>query len=107
MSALQQGLSALFPNGDVTKAPARVSGARSTVALHELELGTRAIVGAPTSMDPTVVRLLEMGLTPGAEVVLTRRAPGRDPLEIKLRGTRLCLRRADASRFPVTVVGRD
>jgi ferrous iron transport protein A len=103
MSALQQGLPALFPNRVASKAPVE-SRAVAPAGLHEMEIGTRAIVGAPTSFDATTLRLLEMGLTPGAEVVLTRRAPSRDPVEIRLRGTRLCLRLADAARFPVTVI---
>jgi Fe2+ transport system protein FeoA len=45
-----------------------------------------------------------MGLTPGTEVVITRRALGADPIEVQLRGTRICLRRADAARFPVRLV---
>src|SRR5437870_2780648 len=46
-----------------------VAGRRSP-ALHELEVGMRAIVGGPTSYDGTVIRLLEMGLTPGAEAAV-------------------------------------
>lgn len=70
--------------------------------LDTLPVGARAVLGPPAEVDATVVRLLEMGLTAGAEVALTRRAPGGDPLEIEIRGTRLCLRRADAARFPTT-----
>jgi Fe2+ transport system protein FeoA len=67
-------------------------------------VGERAIIGSPLSMNGTVVRLLEMGLTPGTEVELTRTGLGHDPIEIKVRGTRVCLRKADADRFPVTLL---
>jgi Fe2+ transport system protein FeoA len=70
--------------------------------LAALPVGARAVLGeAAASPDPTVLRLLEMGMTPGTEVVVVRRAPLGDPIEIALRGTRLCLRHADAARFLV------
>lgn len=75
---------------------------RST--LDRLHIGATAIVAAPTRINPTILRLLEMGLTAGARVTLTRRAPMADPIELEVRGTRLCVRRADAACFPVQPV---
>jgi len=72
--------------------------------LHELPIGARAVLGPPDSMTPTVFRLLEMGFTPGAVISIVRRAPGGDPIEVRVRGTRLCVRRADLARFSVTSV---
>ena len=74
------------------------------MTLDSLQVGARARLGPPSALSPTVVRLLEMGMTAGAEVALTRRAPAGDPLELEVRGTRLCLRRADAAHFPVELV---
>jgi Fe2+ transport system protein FeoA len=42
-------------------------------------------------------RLLEMGLTTGAEFEVVRFAPLGDPIEIKVRGYYLSLRRAEAA----------
>jgi ferrous iron transport protein A len=42
------------------------------------------------------VRLLEMGFVPGAQVALVKRAPLGDPLELRLRGYHVSLRRAEA-----------
>jgi len=42
-------------------------------------------------------RLLEMGLTLGTEFEVIRFAPMGDPLEIKVRGYRLSLRKREAS----------
>ncbi len=53
------------------------------------------------ALDATAVRLMEMGLVPGAVVTVVRAAPFGDPLEIAVCGTRLCLRRHDAQRFVV------
>lgn len=48
---------------------------------------------------PEVRRLQELGLTPGTVVRVVRVAPLGDPIEIALRGYRLCLRRAEAGSF--------
>lgn len=46
-------------------------------------------------------RLLEMGLTPGTPVQVVRYAPLGDPVEIKLRGSHLSLRRHEAEQIHV------
>jgi len=42
-------------------------------------------------------KLLAMGLTPGTEFTVTRFAPMGDPVEIKLRGFSLSLRKNEAA----------
>lgn len=49
------------------------------------------------------LRLMEMGLLPGTTVRVVRRAPLGDPLELRLRGFSLSLRRADANAVRVDV----
>lgn len=46
-------------------------------------------------------RLLDMGITPGADIVMRKTAPLGDPMEITLRGYELTLRKAEAA-FVVT-----
>ncbi len=41
-------------------------------------------------------RLFDMGITPGAEILLRKRAPLDDPLEITVRGYELTLRKTEA-----------
>lgn len=41
-------------------------------------------------------RLFDMGITPGAEVYLRKKAPLGDPLEITIRGYELTLRKGEA-----------
>ena len=48
--------------------------------------------------------LMEMGLTPGADVSVARVAPLGDPIDVLVRGYHLSLRRSEASL--VTVVPR-
>jgi len=46
-------------------------------------------------------RLFDMGLTPGAEIYLRKKAPLGDPLEITLRGYELSLRKDEAVHVEV------
>ncbi len=71
--------------------------------LHEVKPGHRATVVSWTSTPP--VRLLEMGLLPGTEVEMVRLAPLGDPLEIRVRGYLLSLRREEASAIEVELTG--
>lgn len=49
-------------------------------------------------------RLLEMGLLPGTDVRVVRRAPMGDPIELRLRGYSLSIRQADATGIEVEAV---
>ena len=42
-------------------------------------------------------RLFDMGVTPGASIVLRKKAALGDPIEIKIRGYELSLRKSEAS----------
>lgn len=50
-------------------------------------------------------KLLSMGLTPGIEFSVVRRAPMGDPIEIRVRGFSLTLRRAEAQALLVEACG--
>jgi Fe2+ transport system protein FeoA len=41
-------------------------------------------------------RLFDMGVTPGAEIVMIKTAPLGDPIEINIRGYELSLRKSEA-----------
>lgn len=47
-------------------------------------------------------RLLDMGILPGTAVEITGTAPLGDPVELRLRGYTLTLRRADGAQVEVT-----
>lgn len=47
------------------------------------------------------LRLREMGLLPGTQVSLVRKAPMGDPIEIKVRGYNLSLRGTEAASIKV------
>ena len=68
----------------------------ATVTLADLPQGGRGRIEGLAGDGVVAQRLLEMGLTPGADVTLVRFAPMGDPIEVKVRGYALSLRRADA-----------
>lgn len=78
-----------------------INSERVPTWLDQLAVGSVAWLGTPAHTTPTILRLMEMGLTDGAEVRMTRVAPFGDPLEVEIRGTRLCLRAVDARAFPL------
>lgn len=49
-------------------------------------------------------RLFDMGVTPGAEVTLRKKAPLGDPLEVTVRGYELTLRRDEAVCVEVELI---
>lgn len=69
--------------------------------LAGLPVGGRATVLRIDGVDEVSLRLLEMGLTPGAEVAVVGVAPLGDPLELELRGYRLSVRRSEAAKVLV------
>ena len=70
--------------------------------LDELEIGKDAVIESVDSDDSSLRQhIFDMGLTPGTEVTMMKYAPMGDPLEIRLRGYELTLRKADAARIAV------
>ena len=48
-------------------------------------------------------RLFDMGVTPGAELTMRKKAPLGDPIEITVRGYELTLRKAEAEFVEVEI----
>ncbi len=69
--------------------------------LSETSRGERVRVVQIVGDDSLSMRLMEMGLTPGVDVVLLGAAPLGDPLEFEVRNYRLSLRRVEADRVVV------
>ena len=69
--------------------------------LSQLEIGERATVIAVNGEGAVRRRLFDMGITPGAEVYLRKKAPLGDPIEIALRGYELTLRKSEAAQVEV------
>lgn len=52
-------------------------------------------------------RLFDMGVTPGAEVTLRKKAPLGDPLEVTIRGYELTLRKSEAMYVTMETLQED
>jgi len=64
--------------------------------LSALAVGMPAVVAEINLPDAARARLMEMGLLTGTPIVLLRFAPLGDPIEIKVRGYNLSLRKHEA-----------
>ncbi|WP_116135091.1 FeoA family protein [Tropicimonas sp. IMCC34043] len=73
-----------------------------TLKLKDLAVGDRAAVtGYGKGGQAYRQKLLSMGLTPGIEIRVTRVAPLGDPVEIRVRGYALSLRRDEADTLEI------
>lgn len=71
-------------------------------SLRDLAAGDRGrVTGFAEGSKGYRRRLLAMGLTPGVEFEVTRYAPMGDPVEIRVRGFSLSLRKAEALALQV------
>jgi Fe2+ transport system protein FeoA len=66
--------------------------------LSHFDIGEKGVVIAVNGEGAIRRRLFDMGITPGAEIYLRKKAPLGDPLEICLRGYELTLRKAEAAQ---------
>ena len=73
----------------------------NTVSLSKMGIGQAGTVASLTGIDAVYHRLLEMGITPGAAIEVVRFAPMGDPMDIKVRGYHLSLRRQEAEIIQV------
>ena len=72
-------------------------------SLKDLPPGGRGrIVGIDGDVE-MVQRLLEMGLTPGTELEVVRLAPLGDPIEVRVRGYLLSIRKENAGLIQLRV----
>lgn len=73
------------------------------ITLDKLRTGRDAIIRAIECENKALRKhILDMGLTPGVEVTLVKTAPMGDPLELKVRGYALTLRKADAAKIKIS-----
>ena len=69
--------------------------------LTNLPIGTKATVVAVNGNSAITRRLMEMGIVPGVSVRVVKSAPFGDPLEIRVRGYNLAMRKSEADSIEV------
>ena len=75
------------------------------MTLVKLPLGQEAVITAVGGEGALRCRLLDMGLIPKTRVRVEKVAPLGDPLELRVRGYSLSLRKEDAGKIEVEVAG--
>lgn len=78
----------------------KTDGERTT--LTNLPIGRDARVTAVAGSGRVTRRLLEMGVIPGVAVQVVKMAPFGDPIEIRVRGYSLAMRRSEADAIEVS-----
>ncbi len=77
------------------------------VPMGELPVGSQARVVEIAGGGKHQRRMLDMGFVPGAEVTVVRKAPLLDPIEYRIKGTAVALRRLDADTILVEELGNE
>ncbi len=72
--------------------------------LSEFSIGEKGIVKRIEGETRIRRRLLDMGVTPGAEIFLRKKAPFGDPIEITIRGYELTIRNTEAECVEMEVI---
>jgi Fur family ferric uptake transcriptional regulator len=79
-------------------------GRRGTRRLNELQTGERAIIERVQGRGRFRHRLMEMGFVPGAEILVQKYAPLKDPIEYVLKGYHVSLRHEEAEKVLVRTI---
>ena len=88
---------------EVTPAHPRENSSQTTRRLSDLKPRDKAIIARVKGDGAVRRRMMDMGLTTGAEILVVRVAPLGDPIEFIVRGYSLSLRKSEAANVDVRV----
>ena len=71
------------------------------MTLREVKTGETVKVKKLNGEGPVKRRIMDMGITKGVEVFVRKVAPLGDPIEVKVRGYELSIRKADAEMIEI------
>jgi ferrous iron transport protein A len=74
--------------------------------LDQINSGKRAKIIQIKGKGSARRRILDMGMIPGAELEVIKRAPLGDPIEFKIKGYNLTLRKNEAENIIVQPLGK-
>ncbi len=77
--------------------------AMGVLSLDKLPFGVDARVVSVSGASAVARRLMEMGVVPGVPLRVIKAAPLGDPIEIRVRGYNLALRRAEAQSITIVI----
>ena len=74
--------------------------------LKDMAIGSKGRVKSMNTSTPEYRRrLLMLGVTPGSEVEIVRVAPLGDPIEIRIRGCHITVRKDEAEILDIEPIG--
>ncbi|MEA3328579.1 MAG: FeoA family protein [Candidatus Omnitrophota bacterium] len=73
--------------------------------LKELKSGEKGKITKVSGEGLIRRRILDMGVIPGSEIEMQRAAPLGDPIEVKIKGYHLSLRKNEAANIYVEIAG--
>lgn len=88
---------------EIRKTTQKGGKAKMTVALNELKPGQKGRIVKVRGRGETHKRIVDMGVTPGTLVEVVRVAPLGDPIDVKVKGYHLSLRKEEAAGIAVEV----
>ena len=71
------------------------------MTLDQLPIGKEAVITSVGGEGALRLRLLDMGLIPKTRVCVRKTAPMGDPMEIRLRGYELTIRKEEAEKIEI------
>ncbi|MCI9426469.1 MAG: ferrous iron transport protein A [Eubacterium sp.] len=71
------------------------------MTLDQLPIGKEAVITSVGGEGALRLRLLDMGLIPKTRVSVRKTAPMGDPMEIRLRGYELTIRKEEAEKIEI------
>lgn len=74
-------------------------------SLNEFSPEEKGAVKRITAQGKIKRRLCDMGITPGAQIIMRKKAPLGDPLEVNIRGYELSLRKSEAEQVIMEIKG--
>jgi ferrous iron transport protein A len=75
---------------------------KKIMTLSNLPVGAQAKVVSVNGKSAVTKRLMEMGVVPGVSIRVVKTAPFGDPLEVRVRGYHLAMRKSEAETIDVS-----
>ena len=72
--------------------------------LDELKEGEKGIIKSFNSNSELKIRLMGLGFIKGSEVELKKIAPLRDPIDVKIKGYDISLRKSEARNIEIELI---
>ena len=76
---------------------------KGNITLTDLPIGSEGRVVSVNADNGIARRIMEMGVIPGVTVSVVKAAPFGDPIEIRVRGYSLAMRKTEADAIEVSL----